>query len=119
MVSKPNKEHPWPHPRVVSWATACGSLPLGGSLCAGPLLKQVGPACQAAICGEGPHTEEGRQRGGLAGGVHPACAVCSCLGIGFPSHLLWASLQELSCQTKPGNYPRLIHTFLVYVLIEV
>lgn len=30
-----------------------------------------------------------------------------------------AGLQELSCQPEPGNYPRLIYTFLVYVLIEV
>lgn len=45
--------------------------------------------------------------------------LCSCLGIGFPRHLLRARLQELSCQTKAGNYPRLIHTFLVCVLIEI
>lgn len=97
------------------WLLAPGWLSVGSAT-----SETGGASLPAAVRGEGLHTAEGRQRlGGPAGGAQSACAICSCLGIGFPSHLLWARLQELSCQTKPGNYPGLIHTFLVYVLIEV
>lgn len=90
------------------------------AVCAWPSLKQMGPARQAIRSCEGPHTAESSQkRGGLVGRMQSACTICSCLRIRFPNHLLWPRLQELSCQTKTGNYPRLIYTFSVYVLIEV
>lgn len=45
-----NQEHPCCHPppRAAPWAGVHGGFaPPGGSLCAGPPLKQVGPACHA------------------------------------------------------------------------
>lgn len=101
-----NQKHPCCHPhlRAVPWAGVYEGLPLGGSLCARPPLKQVGPACQAARRCEGPRTMEAAVAGArLAGAISPRRPQLS--GDRVSSRPLPPRLQQPSRQAKPVTTP--------------
>lgn len=80
-------------------------------------LATPGPGGASLPGGDGPRGAT-HCRELPAAGWDPAPSAAA-RGSGFPVTCSGGRLQELSCQTKAGNYPRLIHTFPVHILIEI